>query len=47
VYSAIDLSLYLVEKFCGHDIALKCAKSLLVSLPRSLQLGEQPARLRI
>lgn len=39
VYSAIDLSLYLVEKFCGHEIALKCAKSLLVSLPRSLQSG--------
>jgi transcriptional regulator GlxA family with amidase domain len=39
VYSAIDLSLYLVEKFCGHELALKCAKSLLVSLPRSLQSG--------
>jgi transcriptional regulator GlxA family with amidase domain len=39
VYAAIDLSLYLVEKFCGHDIALKCAKSLLVSLPRTLQSG--------
>lgn len=39
VYSAIDLSLYLVEKFCGHEVALKCAKSLLVSLPRSLQSG--------
>jgi transcriptional regulator GlxA family with amidase domain len=38
-YAAIDLSLYLVEKFCGHDIALKCAKSLLVSMPRSLQSG--------
>jgi transcriptional regulator GlxA family with amidase domain len=39
MYAAIDLSLYLVEKLCGHDIALKCAKSLLVSLPRSLQSG--------
>ena len=39
VYASIDLSLYLVEKFCGHDIALKCAKSLLVSMPRSRQSG--------
>jgi transcriptional regulator GlxA family with amidase domain len=39
VYASIDLSLYLVEKFCGHDIALQCAKSLLVSLPRNLQSG--------
>ena len=37
VYGAIDLSLYLVEKFCGHEIALQCARSLLVSLPRSCQ----------
>lgn len=34
VYAAIDLSLYLVEKFCGHEIALQCAKSLLLSMPR-------------
>jgi transcriptional regulator GlxA family with amidase domain len=39
VYASIDISLYLVEKFCGHDIALQCAKSLLVSLPRSSQSG--------
>lgn len=39
VYASIDLSLYLVEKFCGHDIAVQCAKSLLVSLPRSRQSG--------
>ncbi len=39
VYAAIDLSLYLVEKFCGHEIALQCAKSLLVSMPRSSQSG--------
>ena len=39
VYASIDLSLYLVEKFCGHEIALKCAKSLLVSMPRSRQSG--------
>ena len=39
VYAAIDLSLYLVEKFCGHEIALQCAKSLLVSMPRGRQSG--------
>jgi hypothetical protein len=31
VYASIDISLYLVEKFCGHEIALKTAKSLLVA----------------
>ena len=39
VYASIDLSLYLVEKFCGHEIAVQCAKSLLVSMPRSSQSG--------
>lgn len=39
VYGSIDLSLYLVEKFCGHEIAVQCAKSLLVSMPRHSQSG--------
>jgi transcriptional regulator GlxA family with amidase domain len=39
VYASIDLSLYLVEKFCGHEIALQCAKALLVNMPRSRQSG--------
>jgi transcriptional regulator GlxA family with amidase domain len=39
VYASIDLSLYIVEKFCGHDVALQCARSLLVSMPRSRQSG--------
>lgn len=39
VYAAIDLSLYLVEKFCGHEVALQSARSLLVSMPRSRQAG--------
>ncbi len=39
VYAAIDLSLYLVEKFCGHELALQCAKSLLVDMPRRHQSG--------
>ncbi len=39
VYASIDLSLFLVEKLCGHEIALQCAKSLLLSMPRSSQAG--------
>jgi transcriptional regulator GlxA family with amidase domain len=39
VYASIDLSLYLVEKFCGHEVALRCAKTLLVSMPRKHQSG--------
>lgn len=39
IYASIDLSLYLVEKFCGHEVALQCAKSLLVSMPRGRQSG--------
>ena len=39
IYASIDLSLYLVEKFCGHEVALQCAKSLLLSMPRGLQSG--------
>ena len=39
LYASIDLSLYLVEKCCGHEVALQCAKSLLVSMPRQLQSG--------
>ena len=39
VYASIDLSLHLVEKFCGHEIAVQVAKSLLVSMPRMRQSG--------
>jgi transcriptional regulator GlxA family with amidase domain len=39
VYAAIDLSLYLVEKFCGHETALQCARTLLVDMPRAHQSG--------
>ena len=37
VYASIDLSLYLVEKFCGHEVALQTAKSLLIDMPRARQ----------
>ncbi len=39
VYASLDVSLYLVEKFCGHEVALQCAKSLLIGMPRSRQSG--------
>lgn len=39
VYSSMDLSLYLVEKFCGHEVALQCAKALLINMPRANQSG--------
>jgi len=39
IYASIDLSLYLVEKFCGRDVAIQTAKSLLLSMPRSRQSG--------
>ncbi|HEY6025036.1 MAG TPA: helix-turn-helix domain-containing protein [Pseudolabrys sp.] len=39
VYASIDISLYLLEKFCGHEVALQVAKSLLLSMPRSRQAG--------
>jgi transcriptional regulator GlxA family with amidase domain len=39
VYSSMDLSLYLVEKFCGHEVAVQCAKALLINMPRPCQSG--------
>lgn len=39
IYASIDLSLYLVEKYCGHEVAVQCAKSLLISMPRQRQSG--------
>jgi transcriptional regulator GlxA family with amidase domain len=35
----MDLSLYLVEKFCGHEVALQCAKALLINMARPSQSG--------
>ena len=35
--AGIDLSVYLVEKFCGHDIAIQCSKSLLHDMGRESQ----------
>lgn len=39
VYASMDVSLYLVEKLCGHEVALKCAKALLLPMPRIHQSG--------
>lgn len=39
VHAALDLSLYLVEKFCGHEIAIQSAKALLIETPRAWQAG--------
>ncbi|MDL0429949.1 helix-turn-helix domain-containing protein [Marinobacter sp. TBZ242] len=39
VYASVDLSLYLVEKFCGHQVAMETAKALLLETPRTWQIG--------
>lgn len=39
VYAAVDLSLYLVEKLCGHETAVRTAKALLLPMPRLCQSG--------
>jgi transcriptional regulator GlxA family with amidase domain len=37
--AAGDVSLYLVEKLCGHEVAMQTAKALLMSMPRTHQSG--------
>lgn len=39
VHAALDLSLYLVERFCGHEIAMQSAKAMLIETPRAWQAG--------
>ncbi len=39
VHAALDLTLYLVEKYCGHDVAMQSAKALLIETPRAWQSG--------
>jgi transcriptional regulator GlxA family with amidase domain len=39
VHAALDLSLYLVERFCGHEVAMQTAKALLIDTPRAWQSG--------
>ncbi|MBC7172023.1 MAG: helix-turn-helix domain-containing protein [Polyangiaceae bacterium] len=46
LYASIDLSLYLVEHYCGHMVAVQTAKALLVEMPRIWQstYAPQPPR---
>jgi transcriptional regulator GlxA family with amidase domain len=46
LYASIDLSLYLVEHYCGHEIAVQTAKALLLETPRIWQstYAAQPPR---
>ena len=46
LYASIDLSLYLVERYCGHEVAVQTAKSLLLETPRIWQstYAAQPPR---
>jgi transcriptional regulator GlxA family with amidase domain len=39
VGAAIDVALYLVAKFCGHEVAVQTAKALLLPMPRLMQSG--------
>lgn len=39
VNAALDLSLYLVERTCGRETAMQCAKSLLIDASRTSQAG--------
>lgn len=39
VYASVDLSLYLVEKLCGHAVAVETARALLLETPRTWQNG--------
>jgi transcriptional regulator GlxA family with amidase domain len=39
VHAAFDLALYVVERLCGRELALQCAKSLLIDMPRACQTG--------
>src|SRR5690606_9484560 len=34
-----DLALYVVEKLCGRAVALECARSLVIDMPRTCQVG--------
>lgn len=46
INSAADLSLYLVERFGSRDLALECAKALLIEMPRTWQVAFADVALR-
>lgn len=37
LYSGVDLSIYLVEKYCGHPVAVQCSKALVHDMNREFQ----------
>lgn len=39
VYSGVDLCLYLIEKYCGHSVAMQTARALVLRTPRIWQTG--------
>jgi len=39
VNASLDLGLYIVERYCGHEIAMQTAKALLIETPRAWQAG--------
>jgi transcriptional regulator GlxA family with amidase domain len=39
VNASLDLALYLVAQFCGHEVAMQSAKALLIEMPRAWQAG--------
>jgi transcriptional regulator GlxA family with amidase domain len=39
VNASLDLSIYLVERFCGHEIAVQTAKALVIETGRAWQSG--------
>jgi transcriptional regulator GlxA family with amidase domain len=39
VHAALDLALYLVERFCDHTVAVQASKALLIDMPRECQTG--------
>jgi len=39
VNAALDLSLHLVERYCGAQVARECARALLIDAERSVQTG--------
>jgi transcriptional regulator GlxA family with amidase domain len=45
--AALDLSLYIVEKYCGREVALHCAKAMLIGMPRVWQSGFADLPLKI
>lgn len=47
VHASLDLSLYLVERFCGHEIALQSARAMLIETRRAWQAGFAIAPLKL